>query len=186
MNPPDEDWELGAKLSDLRYRQSVTQCVKNRSALGPTDQAFFMAFSTGSRVDVGFTHNHASIISASHRMKSAAGTRFYDAMIDALDELSSSNTGRRALIVLTDGADHYNTHTFQQLLDVVRFYGSEIDIIIAGVGDDSRSWSAKGRAEISGELNELVRLTGGRLLSSANKDETATAGKTFRAILLRS
>ena len=133
-----------------------------------------MTFSTGSKIDVGFTNDHALIISAASRMKPAAGTRFYDAMIDALDELARRNTGRGALIVLTDGADHYSTHTFQQLLDVVRLYGSEIDII-AGVGDDSRSWSATGRAEISAELNELVRRTGGRLVSAGSEDATAAA-----------
>ena len=157
-----------------RRDASVRNLVRICEALSPTDQAFLMTFSTGSKIDVGFTNDHASIISAARRMKPAAGTRFYDAMIDALDELARRNTGRGALIVLTDGADHYSTHTFQQLLDVVRLYGSEIDII-AGVGDDSRSWSATGRTEISAELSELVRRTGGRLVSAGNEDATAAA-----------
>jgi VWFA-related protein len=155
---------------DAAFRNVVRIC----NALSPIDQTFLMTFSTGSKMDVSFTHDHTSIISAAHRMKPTAGTRFYDAMIDALDELSRNSAGSKALIALTDGADHYSTHTFQQLLDVAGSYGSEIDII-AVLGDDSRTWSATGRAEISAELHELVRRTGGRLVSSSNEDETAAA-----------
>jgi hypothetical protein len=133
-----------------------------------------MTFSGGTKIDVNFTNDHTAIISAVHHLKAAAGTRYYDAVIDALEELSKSNRERRALIVLTDGADHYSTHTFRQLIDVARLYGTEIDII-ADVGDDSRSWSAAGRAQISGQLEELVRLTGGRLLYSRNDDRTAAS-----------
>ena len=153
---------------------TVRNVVRICNALSSSDQAFLMTFSTGSKMDVGFTRDHASIISAVHRMKQVAGTRFYDAMVDALGEMARNNAGPGALIVLTDGADHYSSHTFQQLLDISGSYGSEIDII-AGVGDDSRSWSATGRGEISAELNELVRRTGGRLVSSSSKDETAAA-----------
>ena len=75
---------------------------------------------------------------------------------------------------MTDGADHYSTHSLQQMLDVARLYGAEIDVI-AYTGNDSRSWTAAGGAQISGELRKMVSSTGGQLLSWSNSSDTAMA-----------
>jgi VWFA-related protein len=142
------------------------------NALRPNDQASLMTFSTGTKMEVPLTYDHKSIISAAHRLKIEAGTRFYDAMIDSLDELARSKSERKALIVLTDGADHYSTHNLHQVLDVARLYEVEMDII-AYTGTDRRSWTASGRAEISHELEHITSATGGRLLSASNGSQAA-------------
>jgi VWFA-related protein len=136
-------------------------------ALGPDDQAFLMTFSTATKTDVSWTADPAPIVSAIQRLRPAAGTRLYDAIVDALDELSRSRRPRKALMVLTDGADHYSTHTLQQVIDIARLYNSEIDVI-AYQGDDRRSWTPAGRGQISSELQRLATATGGQLLSSSS------------------
>jgi Ca-activated chloride channel homolog len=146
--------------------------VRICNAFRPDDKAFLMTFSTGTKIDVPLTYNHKSIVSAAHRLKTEPGTRLYDAMIDALDELARSKSEHKALIVLTDGADHYSKHNLRQVLDVAHLYDVEIDII-AYKGDDRRSWTASGRAEISHELEQMTSATGGRLLSASNGPQSA-------------
>jgi VWFA-related protein len=140
----------------------------------PDDQAFLMTFSTATKTDVSWTSDPAAIVSAIHRVSPAAGTRFYDAIVDGLDELSSSRRPRKTLIVLTDGADHYSTHTLQQVIDIANLYASEIDII-PYPGNDSRSWTSAGRSQISGELERLAAATGGQLLSPSDIERTVDA-----------
>lgn len=151
--------------------------VRISDAFKLDDQAFMMTFSTGTTMDVPPTYDHKAIAAAAHHLKTEAGTRFYDAMIDALDELARNKSERRALIVLTDGADHYSTHSLRQVIDVARLYEAEIDVI-AYPGDDRRNWTTSGRAEISRELEEITSATGGWLLpASAGPEFAATLGE---------
>jgi VWFA-related protein len=155
-------------------RASIASVVRICSTVMPDDQAFLMTFSTGTKTDVSWTNDPAAIVSAIRRLRPAAGTRLYDALVDALDELSISRLPRKTLIVLTDGADHYSTHTLQQVIDIARLYGSEIEII-PYQGDDSRSWTPAGRKQVSSELERLATATGGRLLSSLEIERTVDA-----------
>ena len=99
--------------------RTVIQAVQS---LNPDDQAFLMSFSSSAQVEVPLTTDHLAVLSAFRRVKPAAGTRFYDATIDALDELSRSKRDHKALLIVTDGADHYSNRTFRQLLRTARLY----------------------------------------------------------------
>jgi hypothetical protein len=140
-----------------------------------------MTFSTGTKMDVPLTYDHKSIVSAARHLKTEPGTRLYDAMIDALDELARSKSERQALIVMTDGADHYSTHNLRQVLDVARLYQIEIDII-AYQGEDSRGWTTSGRVEIARELEQVTTATGGRLLWASNARSNAALEKMVETL----
>jgi VWFA-related protein len=154
---------------------AITSVIQICSALDLSDQALLMSFSTGAKTDVALTSDPTAIISAIHRLKAAAGTRLYDAAIDALDELSASHRERKTLIILTDGADHYSRHTLRQVIDIAHLYRVEIDII-AYEGDDSRSWTAAGRIQIAIELERLASATGGRVLSASDSRSDMSIG----------
>jgi VWFA-related protein len=146
------------------------------NALRPDDQVFLMTFSTATKMNVLLTYDHKSVVSAARHLKTEPGTRFYDAIIDALDELARSKSEHKALIVMTDGADHYSVHNLRQVLDVARLYKVEIDII-AYEGDDRRSWTASGRAAIAHELEQITSAAGGRLLSASDDPQFTAALK---------
>jgi VWFA-related protein len=140
-------------------------------SLGADDQAFLMSFSTATERDLPLTNDHAAVLSALRRLKPAAGTRFYDATITALDELSRSKRDHhKALIIVTDGADHYSQHTFRELLKTARLYGYAINVI-GYDGDDSRSWTTAGRQEIRTELEQLGAATGGQVFFPSDEAE---------------
>jgi hypothetical protein len=96
-------------------------------------------------------------------LKPAAGSRFYDAIVDALDELGGTKLENRALIILSDGADHYSVHSLRDVLRVARLYRVEIDVVVLP-GDDSRSWTASGRREIWDGLRQIAQTSGGQVV----------------------
>jgi VWFA-related protein len=152
----------------------IDSVVRICSRIGPDDQAFLMTFSTATKTDVSWTNDPAAIVSAIHRVRPAAGTRLHDAIVDALDELSISRLPRKTLLVLTDGADHYSTHTLQQVIEIANLYGSEIDVI-PYKGDDSLTWTPAGREQVSSQLERLATATGGQLLSASDIERMVDA-----------
>jgi VWFA-related protein len=129
-------------------------------ALNPNDEAFLMSFAGDTKLHVPLTSDRNRILTSIGKLKPDAGTRFYDAAIDAFDELSRSTQERKALIVLTDGADHYSVHTFEQLLRTVEQNRYET-YIIGYVGEDSSTSTAAGRRQIRNEFNQLAAASGG-------------------------
>jgi VWFA-related protein len=130
-------------------------------AVHPDDPVFLMTFATDNEITVNFTTDHADVLRAIQKAKLSFGTRFYDAMVNSLQYLATSRLERKMLIVLSDGADHYSTHTFEQVLDRATLLGVSI-YFINWTGDDSSTWSADGRSEIKNRFEQLAEWTGGR------------------------
>ena len=122
------------------------------------------------------TYDLAAITKVLGSFRTTARTRFYDAVLNALDQLAASKRDRKALIILTDGADHYSAHTFDQLLRTVKLYGYEI-YMIGYASDDSRTWTAAGRSEIRSEFFQLTSASGGQVFFPANSSESARVAR---------
>jgi VWFA-related protein len=127
------------------------------------DLIFLMTFAGERKLNVPLTTNHKTIRDAMRKAKMRLGTRFYDVLFDSLGYLSQSARERKALLVFTDGADHYSLHTFEQALDRAAFHNYPI-YIFGYIGDDSRTGSTAGRREIRSEFEQLAAVTNGRVL----------------------
>jgi Ca-activated chloride channel family protein len=152
-------------------RSSSIRPVKNQldeaaryvlDAARPNDQVFLMTFATNNEINVDFTTNHRNVLTAIQKSKLSYGTRFYDAMAHALEYLATSRLERKMLIVLSDGADHYSNHNFEQVLDSAMLLGVPV-YFISWTGDDSSLWFEEGRKEIRNQIEQLAALTGGRV-----------------------
>ena len=152
-------------------RSSSIRPVKNQldeaaryvlEAVHPNDQVFLMTFATDNEINVDFTTDHRNVLTAMQKSKLSYGTRFYDAMADALEYLATNRLDRKMLIVLSDGADHYSTHNFEQVLDRAKLLGAPV-YFISWAGDDSSTWFEGGRKEIRNKIGQLASLTGGRV-----------------------
>ena len=138
--------------------QAVVQVLANAR---PVDQVFLMTFAGTGKLNVGLTTRHQSVLESLRKTKLAYGTRLYDAIASSIDYLSASSFERRILIVFSDGADHYSTHTLEQVLETAAAYGIQI-YTVAYAGDDSRTWTAQGRREIQNQFEQLAGMTGGK------------------------
>jgi Ca-activated chloride channel homolog len=145
-------------------------------AVHPNDQVFLMTFATDNEIKVNFTTDHRNVLTAIQKAKLSYGTRFYDAMADALAYLTTSRLERKMLIVLSDGADHYSTHNFEQVLDRAMLLGVSV-YFISWAGDDSSSWLEEGRKEIRNQIGQLATLTGGRAYFPLSAIDCLQAGR---------
>jgi VWFA-related protein len=130
------------------------------AALHPEDYVYLTTFSGANKLNVNLTSAHQKILPALRKEKFSFGTRFYDLVIDALQFADFCGPERKALIVFSDGADHYSGHTFAQVLDQAAVAGVPV-YVFGYVGDDSRTWTREGRRQIREELEQLAGTTGG-------------------------
>lgn len=162
------DASLSMKGRKSDSEQIIGQIV---TPMTNNDEVFLMTFAGNSELVVKPTNRRAEITNAFRNVKSTAGTRFHDAVIDGLDVLAEMRHGRRALIVVTDGADHYSAHSFAELLRTAKLYGYEI-YIVGYPGDDSSTLTEAGRNAIRSEFFKLARVTGGQVFFPANLQES--------------
>jgi tight adherence protein C len=75
-------------------------------AIGPNDRAAVVTFNQVARVDQGLTGDKAALTQATQRAAAGGNTAIYDAAAIGLDLLSPlAPSDRRAIVILTDGAD---------------------------------------------------------------------------------
>ena len=166
-------------------RSSSIRPVKNQldeaardvlDALHPNDEVFFMTFATNNEINVKFTTDHRNVLTAIQKAKLSYGTRFYDAMTNALEYLATSRLERKMLIVLSDGADHYSSHNFEQVLDTAMLLGVPV-YFMSWAGDDSSTRSEEGRKEIGNQIEHFATLTGGRVYFPSSAIDCLETGR---------
>jgi VWFA-related protein len=149
------------------------------NAAVPDDQAFLVTFAGASKLRVPWTADRESVIKALLNAKPEFGSRVYDAITDSLRYLSTAPAERRILVLFTDGADHYSTHTFEQTLRRAELTGAPI-YIVGYAGDDSRTSSASGRDQIRREFEQLAGMTGGKVFFPRSRaDDSNIARRIF-------
>jgi VWFA-related protein len=145
-------------------------------AAQPADQAFLVTFADDAQLRVAMTKDRNRILNALAKTKITLGTRFYDALIDSFQYLSGNRQRRETLIVFSDGAEHYSSHSFRQLLNVAMVYGYPI-YIVGYVGDDATTWREAGRREIRNQFEQLVNATGGKAFLPVDQKEYSSIAR---------
>ena len=117
-----------------------------------------IAFSTEVRLICPFTTNRRRIIAAVNNLNADGGTRYYDAVNAAL-ELLAEQTGRRAILAMTDGKD---TASFQANLKTVIARAQKLNLPVHTLG--------LGNGAIS-PLRQLAGGTRGQYYAAADADQ---------------
>ena len=121
----------------------------------PGDQAGLMIYDTHVTYTQEITQNHQSLINAIDNLKTGSDTAMYDALIQAEGVLNKVS-GRKAIIVVTDGLDNRSSYTSN---DVVKGVGQNtLSISTIGLGDAS-SKAQNGLDEAG--LKSLAQQAGG-------------------------
>lgn len=133
--------------------------------LRPADESMILAI--GSRVEIlePLSTTRAAQLAALSRLDAFGTTGLHDAVIEAIAAVQPAR-GRRALVLLSDGADRYSRATAPEALDAAR--GSDVMIYPVAFGATRPPLFA-----------ELATLTGGR---SFHARDPRTLPDTLRAI----
>lgn len=123
-----------------------------RGLLRPTDRAFVVAFSDRPMLLESMTRDFDALGRSLLALRAERLTALYDAVVYSLFQFSGVR-GRRALIVLTDGADNASQHTFDHVIELAGRTGATV----YAIGVDLSVRELRARAG----LQRLARATGG-------------------------
>jgi Ca-activated chloride channel homolog len=124
------------------------------SALRPEDQAMLVGFGSQTEVLAPLSRDRAPAMAALDGLDPWGTTPLYDATLSAVDSIETAS-GRRALILISDGTDRYSQTKAADLLDRVR----RKDVLIYPVA------LGKTRDRV---FAEMATVTGGRSAQVAN------------------
>ncbi len=139
----------------------------------PQDKALLAEFDTGVTLLHDFTSNPNDLVREIKRLKAGGGTSLYDAIYLISEQKMLYETGRRTLVILSDGSDLTSTHTYESALRMAQRaeaaiyalsttrFGADID----HAGDNA--------------LKQLTENTGGRVFFPYS---TSQLSKAFREI----
>ncbi|HEY6072014.1 MAG TPA: VWA domain-containing protein, partial [Anaerolineales bacterium] len=121
----------------------------------PEDQAGLMVYNTQVNYVEQLTKDHAILTQAIDSIKTGGDTAMYDALIAAQDALKDV-TGRKAIIVVTDGLDNRSSHKVADVVAGVQ--QNSLSISTIGLGD-ATSKAQTGLDETA--LKSLAQQAGG-------------------------
>ena len=91
----------------------------------------------------------------------SGSTALYDAILSGMDHLAHARYDKKALLVVTDGADNSSKHAFQEVLQRARAEG--VVIYVVGMFDEMTFAMEHAReSEVRALLAQIADVTGGR------------------------
>jgi len=125
------------------------------------DDAALYSFDTRLLTIRNFTHDLKAVNGALSEVESWGLTSLYDAIAGTAGMVAKRTANRRAVVVLTDGADTSSAYTPDQVAEVA----SGVDVPVYVVVWDARAPESRATFETArlSEMGRLAELTGGRL-----------------------
>jgi Ca-activated chloride channel homolog len=102
----------------------VTAIISFAHSSNPQDEMFVMDFGDTVSIEMPsqepFTHDPAELARALSSVSANGGTALYDAVYEGLKHLELTDRDKRALIIVSDGADNASKHKYAEVLALAR------------------------------------------------------------------
>lgn len=132
------------------------------------DHVFVMQFDLAVRTPQPLTSSHRDLEESLRfvdtptrnelRSQWGGGTLLYDSVVEASDEIMSKQSGRKALILLTDGGENGSEATLDQAIDAAHRAGTLVySILYSAEGFDGRGILQKFARETGGGFYEVSK-----------------------------
>ncbi len=157
---------LGQRITDAK---AAAQHFVN--LMTEKDQAAVVSFANTPRLDITFTSDKTALHAAIEQIFAQGGTAVYDALIRAVDEIEPVS-GRRAIILMTDGEDKHSTRTLDQAIA----RAVEVNVPVYTIGLDVGSTEKI-------ELGRIADETGGQFYDSPSSSDLATIYQRISELL---
>jgi len=127
----------------------------------PEDESFVIVFNDKIDLVQDFTSDRKALQHALRKVAAGGQTALYDAVYTAINHIRKGKYRKKALLVVTDGADNSSETSYRELLQVAK--ESEVQIHVIGFfGDAMRFGSAFQDSPAVDKLSQLATVTGGR------------------------
>jgi Ca-activated chloride channel family protein len=131
-----------------------------QSVLRDKDRAMLVEFDSGVTLLQDFTSDPNKLAKEIRKLRAAGGTALYDAVQMTCDEKMIRESGRKALIILSDGDDESSNATLQQAMEMALRAETTIFAISVSRGG---FFGVEGSGSGDAALKDLTRETGGRV-----------------------
>jgi len=144
-----------------RARQAVVQFLRSAN---PEDEFFLIGFANRPELLVDFTNSVDEIQSEISKATPDGGTALLDALYFGLDRMKRAHNERKALLIVSDGAENHSRYTLKEIWPVVEEAG--VQIYAMGIFDEA----PRSKAERAGPdlLAAMTNVTGGRTFPVRN------------------
>ncbi|MFN7990423.1 MAG: VWA domain-containing protein [Thermoanaerobaculia bacterium] len=123
-----------------------------KSVMTPRDRCFLVTFDNEPQLVSRFTTDRDRLAQALAGLRAQGSTALWDAVVYGLYQYQGTK-GRKAYVILTDGADRASKFTFEAALDYARKTGVAIYFIGLRIGGT--------QFDVRTKLNKMARETGG-------------------------
>lgn len=131
------------------------------TASKPEDEFFITTFSDTSALRQDFSKDQALLEKRLRGVAAEGRTALYDAVLSALDHIKQGSYDKKALLVVTDGADNTSQHSFQELLERAR--QENVAIYIVGMFDElALAVEVQRKDALEALLTQLANASGGK------------------------
>ncbi len=139
-----------------------------QSTLRENDRAMLVEFNSGVTLLQDFTNDPNKLVNEIRKLRAAGGTALYDAIYITCDEKLIRETGRKAIVILSDGEDESSRISRKQAIEVALRAEATVFAISVSKGGFFGVGGASGGDAI---LKEITAETGGRLFFPFKVDE---------------
>lgn len=139
------------------------------------DKAGIILFNTMVRTSQVIKDNKAELSQAIDMISAGGDTAMYDALVSAVSQLNSV-TGRKAILVYTDGLDNRSKSTADNVISAIGSGGLTISTV--GFGDASQGLGSQ-EALDEGVLKRIAEESGGRYGYAENNEQLSALYASF-------
>jgi Ca-activated chloride channel family protein len=146
-----------------KAKQAAVEFLKTAN---PRDEFFMVSFSDRAQLTNRFTSNIEELQNSMVSLAPWGHTALLDAIYLGLRQMNSAHTGRRTLLIISDGGDNHSRHSEA---DIRRFV-KECDCQLYAMGVFDINHMSRTSEERYGAtlLSELAEMTGGRVFPVSN------------------
>ncbi len=144
-----------------------------RGFLSGRDRAFLVDFDTEPRLARDLTGDLRSVIHSIHRLRPGGDTHLWESIVFSLVELQGA-TGKKALVVFSDGAQEEEALSFKVCHDFAQRLGIPIYLIVLHPGIARGDDLTSSMKSFTRKLGRLTEDTGGRVYYLANTKNLET------------
>jgi tight adherence protein C len=142
--------DISGSMAGDKITQAKAAAIAFLTSLGPNDRAALLSFNAKVTQVVPSTGDHGALEQGINSLQVGGNTAIYDALYDAAQLLNSAPAGtKRAIILLTDGADTSSHYGLRVAADVAR--GANALVYTIGVGPDANDSVLTSLAEPGGK-----------------------------------
>jgi VWFA-related protein len=168
----------GSMRGQLPLIQKAAQAVI--SQMGSDDEAFVVAFTSGSEVMQDFTSNQRNLANAVEKIYANGGTSLLDAVVAASGYVHKNGKNRRkAIMFITDGVDKGSTIDEDKATTALIENQAQAYFVCVPVEISRPFLGIKTALKPRPQLDRLARATGGQSFYLGNAEESSSTAQRF-------